>query len=204
MLAVERGGNPVGVSSEVGITLEKSHQLLEIVDIVDKAGVVVGELQNGLPDLALVLLDSVGSSWLESLTTEDAGSFVPRILFPATGAIDGCNRIRLFDFDIGAVDSGELFVGVLAENTDVPAGNVASVLPSVVLLNVRLIHSTRGQIGSTRLPEIPEVTGFEIPARSLRIFRYIYYVGSSGVLSVEHCGASSSFRGGWAANYQSR
>jgi hypothetical protein len=90
------------------------------------------------------------------------------------------------------------------ENTDVPGGNFASVLPSVVLLNVRLIHSTRVQIGITRLPEIPEVTGFEIPARSLRIFRYIYYVGSSGVLSVEHCGASSSFRGGWAANYQSR
>lgn len=157
MLAAENGSDPVGICSQIGISVEKFHESFEVTNVVDEFRVIIGELEDHLLDFPLVFLEPFCGAGLEDLSAEHARALVPGVLVSTSWTPDGPDWIGFIGLvKFHAMDLCELLVGIGTEDPDIPRRNVAAVSPPVMLLDVGLIHPLGSQVGRTRLPEVPE------------------------------------------------
>jgi len=164
----QRFPEPLGVLEEVGPVLEDGHGLLGLLDVVEELGVLLDELEDGVPEVLFLRLDLLDGVVGGRLPAPDAEVLLAGSLLPAARAVhrrDGIGLVVLVD--LGAVDLREFAVGVLAEDADVAGGDVAAADPAVVVLDVGLVHALRGEVARGALPEVGEGDGL-VHARVLR------------------------------------
>jgi len=79
----------------------------------------------------------------------------------------------LFLLDLDIVNLREFADGVLSEDAAIPCGHVATANPAVVVLDVSLIHSLRGEEAGGALPEVCEHDGLVDASTLVGVFKHL-------------------------------